>query len=109
MGMPLYMDQPPTGYKDTAEAWVSTGGLLARLNFALDLAAGRLAGVHVDPTALAPTASSSHDLVATMAARLLPAGLSEATEKTLDSQAGSGLDAARMAGLILGSPEFQRR
>jgi uncharacterized protein (DUF1800 family) len=48
MGMPLYMQQPPTGYKDTAEAWVSTSGLLARLNFALDLAGGRLVGVRVE-------------------------------------------------------------
>ena len=40
MGMPLYLQQPPTGYKDTADAWVSTSGLLARLNFALDLARG---------------------------------------------------------------------
>ncbi len=109
MGMPLYMDQPPTGYKDTAEAWVSTGGLLARLNFALDLAAGRVPGVHVDPSGLAPAAASSQDVVATLAARLVPAGLSAATEKTLDAEAGSGLDPARMAGLILGSPEFQRR
>ena len=25
LGMPLYMCQPPTGYKDTADAWVNTG------------------------------------------------------------------------------------
>jgi len=30
----------PTGYKDTADAWVNTGALVARMNFALDLAAG---------------------------------------------------------------------
>jgi hypothetical protein len=47
--MPLYLQQPPTGYKDTADAWVSTSGLLARLNLALDLAANRLPGVRVDP------------------------------------------------------------
>jgi uncharacterized protein (DUF1800 family) len=51
MGMPLYMQQPPTGYKDTAEAWVSTSGLLARLNFALDLAGGRIVGVRVEAPA----------------------------------------------------------
>jgi uncharacterized protein (DUF1800 family) len=45
MGMPLYLQQPPTGYKDTADAWVSTSGLLARMNFALDLAAGRVRGL----------------------------------------------------------------
>ena len=49
MGMPLYQQQPPTGYKDTADAWVSTSGLLARLNLALDLAAGKVRGVATDP------------------------------------------------------------
>jgi hypothetical protein len=44
MGEPLYLCQPPTGYSDAAEAWVSTGALVARLNFALQLAAGRLPG-----------------------------------------------------------------
>ena len=89
MGMPLYMQQPPTGYKDTAEAWVSTSGLLARLNFALDLAGGRLAGVAVDVS------------------RFVPPDLSEQTKKTLAAE--PDLTAARMAGLVLGSPEFQRR
>jgi uncharacterized protein (DUF1800 family) len=45
MGMPLYQQQPPTGYKDAADAWVSTSGTLARLNFAADLAAGKVPGV----------------------------------------------------------------
>jgi uncharacterized protein (DUF1800 family) len=51
MGMPLYQQQPPTGYKDTADAWVSTSGLLARLNLALDLTRGKVRGVAVDPAA----------------------------------------------------------
>ena len=38
LGMPLYMCQPPTGYKDTADAWVNTGALVSRMNFALTLA-----------------------------------------------------------------------
>jgi uncharacterized protein (DUF1800 family) len=96
MGMPLYLQQPPTGYKDTAEAWVSAGGLLARLNFALDLSAGDILGVEVDASRLAPD-------------RLLPTGLSEATRKTLAAEAGEGLQPRRVAGLVLGSPEFQRR
>jgi hypothetical protein len=32
------MCQPPTGYKDTADAWVNTGALVGRLNYALKLA-----------------------------------------------------------------------
>jgi uncharacterized protein (DUF1800 family) len=96
MGMPLYLQQPPTGYKDTAEAWVSTSGLLARLNFALDLAGGRVRGVTVTASGLA-------------AEQLVPAGLSDTTRRTLAAESGQDLDPARMAGLILGSPEFQRR
>jgi uncharacterized protein (DUF1800 family) len=94
MGMPLYQQQPPTGYKDTAEAWVSTSGLLARLNFALDLAGGRVRGVSVPAGGMA-------------AEQLVPGGLSDTTRKTLAAE--SNLDPARMAGLVLGSPEFQRR
>jgi uncharacterized protein (DUF1800 family) len=37
LGMPLYMCQPPTGYKDTADAWINTGALVARMNVAVRL------------------------------------------------------------------------
>jgi uncharacterized protein (DUF1800 family) len=56
MGEGLYLAQPPTGYSDTAQAWSSSGGLMARLNFALALAENRLPGVQTknkDTTAVA--------------------------------------------------------
>ena len=40
LGMPLYMCQPPTGYKDTADAWMNTGALISRMNYASTLARG---------------------------------------------------------------------
>jgi uncharacterized protein (DUF1800 family) len=40
LGMPLYGAQPPTGYSMTADAWVNTGALLNRMNFALQLVGG---------------------------------------------------------------------
>jgi uncharacterized protein (DUF1800 family) len=40
LGMPLYGAQPPTGYSMTADAWVNTGSLLNRMNFALQLVNG---------------------------------------------------------------------
>ena len=52
MGQPLYAYQAPTGYPDRAEAWVNTGSLLNRMNFGLQLAAGRVKGVDLDLTAL---------------------------------------------------------
>ena len=41
LGMPLYGCQPPTGYSDKAEAWVNSGALLNRMNFAVSLTASR--------------------------------------------------------------------
>src|SRR5262249_37502789 len=52
VGEPLYAYQAPTGYPDRAEAWVNTGSLLNRMNFGLQLAAGRVRGVEVDLPAL---------------------------------------------------------
>jgi uncharacterized protein (DUF1800 family) len=47
MGMPLYLCQPPTGYDETADAWISSGALVNRINFALELAGHRMRGVRV--------------------------------------------------------------
>ena len=103
MGMPLYLQQPPTGYKDTAEEWISTSALLERMNFALDLAAGRIRGVRLADSA---AADSSLDAVAE---KILPGGLSQASKKTLEAEAEKDRGEARLVGLVLGSPEFQRR
>ena len=48
LGMPLYQAQPPTGYADTADAWVNAGGLVNRMNFAVALADNRMPGVRVE-------------------------------------------------------------
>ncbi len=46
LGMPLYGAQPPTGYSMTADAWVNTGSLLNRMNFAVQLLnGGQMEGV----------------------------------------------------------------
>ena len=46
-GMQLYFCQPPTGYDDTAQGWVSSGALVSRMNFAVKLADNSLPGVRV--------------------------------------------------------------
>ncbi|MBI3104123.1 MAG: DUF1800 family protein [Candidatus Rokubacteria bacterium] len=48
LGEPLYEAQPPTGHPDVAEAWVNTGALLGRMNFALGLAHNRFPATRVD-------------------------------------------------------------
>jgi uncharacterized protein (DUF1800 family) len=50
MGQPLYQYQPPTGFPDRADHWMSDGSLVARLNFAVTLASGRIPDTKVNLT-----------------------------------------------------------
>jgi uncharacterized protein (DUF1800 family) len=90
LGMPLYMCQPPTGYADRADAWVNTGALLNRMNFALQLVSGRMRVV--EPGGGSVSAALAGDL-------------SESTAATI----AKASDPKQVAALTLGSPEFQRR
>jgi uncharacterized protein (DUF1800 family) len=102
----------PTGYPAAADEWVNSGAMLARMNFALALAAGRLDRVRVQPAALA---GAPADTVAALAAAFLPATDTRRLQLVVRSElaqqptAAPGERFARAAGLILGSPEFQRR
>jgi uncharacterized protein (DUF1800 family) len=53
LGEPLYRKPEPTGYADFSREWLTTAGLLARMNFAVQLAADRVPGVTVAPGASA--------------------------------------------------------
>jgi uncharacterized protein (DUF1800 family) len=100
MGEPLYAYQAPTGYPDRAEAWVNTGSLLSRMSFGLQLASGRVKGVKVDPAVLAGFARGS-----AIQMPLLPVP----TPALQKPKKGTPTPAEEVAGLILGSPAFQRR
>jgi uncharacterized protein (DUF1800 family) len=101
LGMPLYACQPPTGYKDTAEAWVNTGALINRMNFALALADNSYHGVVLE-NPLPDTSQPDADAVV---AALLTGEASEATRATMRK----ATSASQVVALALGSPEFQRR
>jgi len=124
IGEPLYQCQPPTGYKDTADAWVNTGALLNRLNYSLTLTGNRLRGSRVDLTALIGTDSmhDPHDALERSISVLLNGDVSAGTRSTLEKQLdnpqilNASLDdpvkmvnGGMVAGLVLGAPEFQRR
>ncbi len=51
LGEPLYLCEPPTGYPDVAEAWINTGLMLNRVNFATSLVSNQLPNVRVQPKA----------------------------------------------------------
>jgi uncharacterized protein (DUF1800 family) len=101
LGMPLYMCQPPTGYADRADAWVNTGALLNRMNFAVALTSGRLRGVRLDPATPQDAAAAANGLVASVIA----GDLSHATSDTV----ARATQTSQAIALLLGSPEFQRK
>jgi len=124
IGQPLYQCEPPTGYSNKADAWVNTGALLNRMNFSLALTGNRLRGTQVNMETLLGdrAATDPHATLNRAVQALLGGQLSQQTRETLEKQLAdpqilqASLDdpvkqvnAAMIAGLVLGSPEFQRR
>jgi len=137
MGMPTYGAIPPTGYKWDAADWVSTGALVTRMNFALNFAAGRLPGISVGWASLPGQNSIAQTLSpeseeARLESLLIPGGVSDTTRTAALQQfatqsAQNNVTAIStpvrtngtsnvidrenqvLAGLLIGSPEFQRR
>jgi uncharacterized protein (DUF1800 family) len=124
IGQPLYQCEPPTGYSDKADAWVNTGALLSRMNFSLALTSNRLRGAQVNIDSLfgSDTAANPHATLDHAIQVLLSGPASRQTRDTLEKQLDdpqilqASLDdpvkqvnAAMIAGLVLGSPEFQRQ
>jgi uncharacterized protein (DUF1800 family) len=103
LGQPLYRKIEPTGYSSDNSEWVNSAALLARMNFALALTANRVPGSKVD--------AGAYDLDAAAVARQLL--FHDPTRQTLDSiekaLAQREPTPALTAGLVLGSPDFQRR
>jgi uncharacterized protein (DUF1800 family) len=85
MGMPLYGCVPPTGYASKAEDWVSSGALVNRMNFALALAANKLAEIHSDW----PLSSNEGELAREVAGDAAPVDLT-ADEQRLENQLVEG-------------------
>ena len=48
LGQPLYRKQEPTGYSNYSMEWMNSGGLVGRMNFALQLADNKVPGVKVE-------------------------------------------------------------
>jgi len=124
IGEPLYQCQPPTGYSDKADAWVNTGALLNRLNYSLALAENHVRGSRTEVGALLgmeetsdPKAALDHAVQV-----FLDGQAARSTVETLQKQLDNPqvlearlddpvkhVNLGIVAGLVLGSPEFQRR
>lgn len=143
MGMPLYGSVQPNGYSWKSEAWVNTGDLVDRMNFALALAGNRLPGIKVNwepeqqQDAVVPdSVPGAENEEARLEPMLLPGGATPTTraaalreferQNTQNGAQVRPLAAAQrinrhpppdmreredglLAGLLIGSPDFQRR
>ncbi len=120
MGMPLFGMQPPTGYSMKADAWVNSSSLLGRMNFALAMTSGKVKGVQVSSEPVAT--NNAQQALTALESSLLAGDVSEQTHKVISARLQDSKisrrkldDPARppnislIAGLLLGSPDFQKR
>jgi uncharacterized protein (DUF1800 family) len=122
LGEPLYGHLAPNGYPERGDAWINTGAILARINFGLLVASGRVPGASpaewADGKALAALPRNAQ--VDGVVRAILGGEVSPDTRKVLESGVNpmasdsaakatprGGLET--MIGLALGAPEFQRR
>jgi uncharacterized protein (DUF1800 family) len=112
-GMPLYACPTPNGYKNTQAAWLNPDSLTRRINYATNLAKGKLpisASTTTVPNSPLPIENNLSSLLPipvvdpVKLAATLGNNFSAQTQQTIVS---SNLDLR--AALILGSPEFMRK
>jgi uncharacterized protein (DUF1800 family) len=96
LGEPIYRKLEPTGYANVNSEWVSSSALLGRMNFALAFAQNKVPGVHVEPM---PGGDAD-----SIARELLFRDMSDQTRAVIEKSPPE-----QIAGLVLGSPDFQRR
>lgn len=123
LGQPPYLCEPPTGWPDRADAWVSAGGLLERMKAANMVArAGPKAPAAADPAVVHPKAGDPRAALAALTDSRLGGAVSARTREALERRLGDPevsrsrfddrprpADARLLAVLVLGAPEFQRR
>jgi len=125
MGEPIYLCEPPTGYPDIAKAWIGSGSLLARINFATDVFktpyGGALRSPVDDLEGNAPY-NDGKTMLTNFIHNLLLDDITDETRQALEKQLEDptisqiplfghkkGVDNKKLAALVLSVPEFQKR
>ncbi|HEV2198362.1 MAG TPA: DUF1800 domain-containing protein [Bryobacteraceae bacterium] len=110
LGEPLYRKLEPTGYSNLGSEWTTSASLLARMNFALDLVQNRVPGVKVNASAYeADTAGVARQILFRDASPETQAALEKAVADQREKNPNQAARPGWIAGLVLGSPDFQRR
>jgi len=128
MGQPLYGCQPPTGYSTKSDVWVNSAALLDRMNFGLALTTNKIQGTSFTlaqlmtaPATLPVPESDPYQAQLQLEQALLAGNISQQTHETIEQRIVAPETIAEaqpgnhppnvnvIAGLLLGSPEFQRK
>ncbi len=102
MGEPLYRKLEPTGYSNRSTDWMNSASLLVRMNFAIALAQNKVPGIHVDTAQF--TSSPAQ-----IERRILFTEPAPGTRSAVEAASNGSPEGPLVAGLTLGSPDFQRR
>lgn len=87
LGQPIFGMQTPNGYSQKADAWVSSGSLVGRMNFSLALAANRIPGVEPDwSSVLSAAAQTKEQKQALLETALLGEAATPKTHATITDQ-----------------------
>lgn len=109
LGEPLYRKQEPTGYTNRGGDWLNSASLLARMNFANTLAQGKVGGVKVDLTQFSgDTTAVEHNILLADASPASQAAIQAGIQEAVAAKAKTPVG-PMVAGLTMGSPDFQRR
>jgi len=103
LGEPLYGKVEPNGYPLIGDGWLGTADLLGRMSFATALVSGLIPGVKLDATRW-----EGKDAAA-IARDLLGEGATPQSLEAISQGQGKEPTARALAGLIISSPEFNRR
>ncbi len=107
LGEPLYGKVEPTGFPNTTDAWLNTANLMGRMNFAVQLASARIAGITPKLPEGTDAAAIARQLLSREPTPELLAALREGLARR-DPKSPQG-NPQLVSGLVLGSPDFQKR
>jgi uncharacterized protein (DUF1800 family) len=105
LGQPLFQSPFPDGYPDNAEAWATSGGMIARWNFAKALVGNLIAGTSVN---LKEMVSQTNSMVGELSQAVLFGTPSSAMAAGLNSFTDPR-KMPELAALLIASPSFQLR
>ena len=111
MGEPLYGYVPPTGFPDYAESWANAGTMIARMNFGIHLATGKIRGIELKRLSRDSDDLTTDEALAVYGKLLLPAQDTSAIVSDVKETISPDVERkdVQVISMLLGSPEFQYR